>query len=187
MLEVIAVMVGLGVVTLAPSIPGLRNVAREVVKGGLVMSHLTKDVVLKTKKLWTDLVDEVQAEKTKALPVVTGEPPVKTAPVAAAPAQTAAVDRPAAEVKASEMPPTAASTGSVDQETPPVGDDLTQVKGIGPKAASLLNQAGIHTLAQLAQTEVAQLKEILNQAGPRFRVVDPSTWPSQAQELTAAQ
>ena len=37
---------------------------------------------------------------------------------------------------------------------------------------------------QLAQLSVIDIKDILSDAGPRFRVHDPTTWPLQA-ELAA--
>jgi predicted flap endonuclease-1-like 5' DNA nuclease len=63
-------------------------------------------------------------------------------------------------------------------ETPKV-DDLKIVEGIGPKIEELLNKAGITTFAQLAETPVSRLKEILDAAGPSYQMHDPSTWPQQ--------
>ncbi|MCU0346329.1 MAG: helix-hairpin-helix domain-containing protein [Saprospiraceae bacterium] len=60
------------------------------------------------------------------------------------------------------------------------GDDLKIVEGIGPKIELLLHGAGIHSLEDLANTSVERLKEVLNKAGDRYRIHDPSTWPSQA-------
>ena len=68
----------------------------------------------------------------------------------------------------------------------PVKDDLRRVKGIGPGIEGLLNARGINTWAQLAAIEVAALRSILDEAGPRYRVHDPATWPRQAAELAAA-
>ncbi len=65
-------------------------------------------------------------------------------------------------------------------------DDLTRISGIGPAIARLLGAAGITTWAQLAATEVAALQAILDQAGPRFRIHDPSRWPGRAAELASA-
>lgn len=59
-------------------------------------------------------------------------------------------------------------------------DDLTVVEGIGPKIQMLLNQYGITTYRQLAEADVAKLKEILTTAGPQLAMHDPGTWPSQA-------
>ena len=60
-------------------------------------------------------------------------------------------------------------------------DDLQVVEGIGPKIKGLLNAKGIHTFAQLAKTPVAQIQTILDEAGPRFKLANPGTWPQQAQ------
>jgi large subunit ribosomal protein L27 len=65
------------------------------------------------------------------------------------------------------------------------GDDLKKIEGIGPKIAELLNEAGITTFAQLSETSVERIQEILEAAGPRFSIHNPSTWPKQA-ELAAA-
>lgn len=61
-------------------------------------------------------------------------------------------------------------------------DDLTRIEGIGPKINSLLQEAGISSFAQLADTDVSKLDEILNTAG--ITIADPKTWPEQA-ELAA--
>lgn len=61
--------------------------------------------------------------------------------------------------------------------------DLTRINGVGPKVASLLHESGIHTFAQLAQTDVAVLRAILEKAGTRYRLIDPTTWPAQAENL----
>ena len=61
--------------------------------------------------------------------------------------------------------------------------DLLQIDGIGPKVSGLMKNAGVETITQLAATRVERLQEILDAAGPRFGVIDPSTWPEQAQAL----
>jgi predicted flap endonuclease-1-like 5' DNA nuclease len=57
-------------------------------------------------------------------------------------------------------------------------EDLTILEGIGPKINTLLHEAGIRTFAQLALSEVSELKAILDPAGLQF--IDPSTWAEQA-------
>lgn len=59
-------------------------------------------------------------------------------------------------------------------------DDLKIVEGIGPKIEELFNNAGIYTFAQLASTSVEKMKSILDAAGPRFQIHDPSTWADQS-------
>lgn len=60
------------------------------------------------------------------------------------------------------------------------GDDLTVVEGIGPKIADLLNQHGIRSFAELGDTDVERLHDILKEGGPGFYTADPQNWPPQA-------
>lgn len=59
-------------------------------------------------------------------------------------------------------------------------DDLKIIEGIGPKTEELLNNSSIHTWRQLGNTSVPQLQSILDKAGDRFQLLNPSTWPKQA-------
>jgi len=59
-------------------------------------------------------------------------------------------------------------------------DNLTKIEGIGPKIAEHLNAAGITTFQGLAGTEVAAIQEVLNNAGKRYAIHNPGTWPMQA-------
>ena len=60
-------------------------------------------------------------------------------------------------------------------------DKLTKIEGIGPKIAEHLGAAGIITFADLAGAPISKLKEILENAGPRYKMHIPDTWPQQAQ------
>ncbi len=64
-------------------------------------------------------------------------------------------------------------------------DDLKVIEGVGPKMATILNEAGIITFKQLATTKVTTLREILAAAGPRYKMHNPSNWAKQA-KLAAA-
>jgi len=57
---------------------------------------------------------------------------------------------------------------------------LKKVEGIGPKIASLLNDAGIITFADLSKAPIKKLRTVLEDAGSRFRMHDPKTWAAQA-------
>ncbi|MEO1258061.1 MAG: hypothetical protein AAFZ15_04665 [Bacteroidota bacterium] len=59
-------------------------------------------------------------------------------------------------------------------------DDLKKIEGIGPKIEELCNNIGIHTWRQLADTAVETLQKMLDDAGPRYRISKPDTWPTQA-------
>ncbi|MBK9735478.1 MAG: 30S ribosomal protein S1 [Saprospiraceae bacterium] len=60
-------------------------------------------------------------------------------------------------------------------------DDLKKVEGIGPKIEELFHNAGIITFSDLAKADPVALKEILNAAGSRYQMHDPSSWPAQAE------
>ncbi|MCX7753958.1 MAG: helix-hairpin-helix domain-containing protein [Anaerolineales bacterium] len=57
-------------------------------------------------------------------------------------------------------------------------DDLTTLEGIGPKVAKLLEGSGITTFQQLAQADLAKLREMLDAAG--YKYMEPSGWVEQA-------
>ena len=59
-------------------------------------------------------------------------------------------------------------------------DDLKIVEGIGPKIEELLHAGGIKTWKGLAETAETRLQEILDEAGPRYQMHNPATWPKQA-------
>jgi large subunit ribosomal protein L27 len=66
------------------------------------------------------------------------------------------------------------------KEKGPKLDDLKIVEGVGPKIEQLLKEGGIETWVALSEAPVERLKEILDAAGPRYQIHDPSTWPAQA-------
>lgn len=63
---------------------------------------------------------------------------------------------------------------------PATGDDLTRVEGIGPAIAKHLNDAGIFTFAELAGTDPARIRSILDNIGG-YGAHDTTTWPDQSQ------
>lgn len=64
-------------------------------------------------------------------------------------------------------------------------DDLTKIEGIGKKIAELLAAEKIESFKDLSKASVKKLKNILEVAGSKFNVHDPSSWPKQA-KLAAA-
>jgi len=59
-------------------------------------------------------------------------------------------------------------------------DDFTLIEGIGPKINELIHNDGIHTFAELANTHVDAIQKILDDAGPRYKLAKPGTWPAQS-------
>ncbi len=137
------------------------------------------DDCLKSKKnLSADVSAHVAAMNSFVAPVV-------AVPVVAAPA----IDVAAPEVVMPTIesvnidPAVAAPIAAAAAFVSPVfakPDDLKVVEGIGPKIEQLLNDAGILTFAQLADTDPDHIKTILDAAGPRFQMHVPTTWPNQS-------
>lgn len=63
------------------------------------------------------------------------------------------------------------------------GDDLTKMEGIGPAYAKRLNDRGITTFAQLAETDEATLADVIS--APAWRRINYASWTAQAR-LAAA-
>jgi len=59
-------------------------------------------------------------------------------------------------------------------------DDFTIVEGVGPKINDLIHAADIHYYTALATTSVDAIQRILDDAGPRYKLAKPGTWPDQA-------
>jgi large subunit ribosomal protein L17 len=122
-------------------------------------------------RLWKD--GEEAAEASKAIPAIELELP-EEAPAGELSGAEPQIEEeePTGEVKAGAETTATETTAS---------DDLKRIEGIGPKIASVLQEAGLTTFVQLADTEVGQLEQILEEADPRLlRLADPSSWPEQA-------
>lgn len=108
-------------------------------------------------------------------PAKKAAPKSEPAPKAKAPVAAPEVTEVAAEVEAA-----AEKKAAPKKEKAPKLDDLKIIEGVGPKIETLLKDGGINTWAELAAASVDRLKEILDAAGPRYQIHDPSTWPAQA-------
>ena len=71
-----------------------------------------------------------------------------------------------------------------ETETAPVSDDLTKIKGLGPKAAAKLSENGVTSLAQIANwtaDDVARMDDMINGRGR----IERDDWVGQAKALSA--
>ena len=59
-------------------------------------------------------------------------------------------------------------------------EDLTIIEGVGPKISDLLKAGDVKNWSDMANAPVSRLEEILAEAGSRFKLANPSTWPKQA-------
>jgi predicted flap endonuclease-1-like 5' DNA nuclease len=62
-------------------------------------------------------------------------------------------------------------------------NDFTVIEGIGPAIANLCVNRGITTWWSMANTDLSVLRSMLAEAGPKFQVHDPTSWPQQARLL----
>ena len=86
------------------------------------------------------------------------------------------------ESEAESAPEPEADSEPEGAEAPPETvaepNDLKILEGIGPKVASILNENGITTFPQLAETSVEKLDEILD--ANKLHMMHPGSWPQQA-------
>ena len=59
-------------------------------------------------------------------------------------------------------------------------NDLKIIEGIGTALEKILNLAGINSFEELSGYDETSLRQILSDAGSRFKVHNPSSWPQQA-------
>jgi large subunit ribosomal protein L21 len=62
----------------------------------------------------------------------------------------------------------------------PKKQDITLIEGIGPKLKEILTEAGFGTFETMAEAKAEELKSVLEAAGARYKMFDPTTWPAQA-------
>lgn len=105
----------------------------------------------------------------KAIPAPKATPAAKAAAPAAKAAAPAA--KAAAEVK--KAPKKSSKKG-------PKEDDLKIIEGIGPKLESILKEGGVTDWKTMSAADPDRLREILEGAGSRFKMFNPTTWPKQA-------
>lgn len=79
----------------------------------------------------------------------------------------------AAIVAPTPTPAADAPTGEVDV--------YKKIEGIGPKIEEILHAAGLASFSDLAGAPIEKLKGILAEAGSRYSMHSPDTWPQQAQ------
>ncbi len=144
-----------------------------------IIRRTWKDNVVIDEYYFEGELPKVKAEKPKkvakkaapAKKVVKKAAPKKATPVKKV-VKKAAPKKPAAKAPVKKVVKRTA--------TPKKPDDLKKIEGIGPKIAQLLNADGITTFAKLATASQTRLKKILADAGNRFKMHNPATWPEQA-------
>ena len=84
------------------------------------------------------------------------------------------------KAKAKKATATKKTTAKKTTAKKAVTDKLTKIEGIGPKIEKLLQAAGVVTFADLSKATQKTLKAVLAEAGSRYKMQDPTSWPKQA-------
>ena len=133
-------------------------------------------------------VESETAKPKKAVSKIAAKPAAKKATkVVAKPVAKAAVKAKAAPKKAA--PKKAAPKKAVARKAAPkkavklAAVDFTKIEGIGPKIAGLIKDAKYDTYEALASAKKKDLQTVLDNAGKRYTMHDPSTWAKQSKLL----
>jgi large subunit ribosomal protein L15 len=135
--------------------------------------ELTAAVTLRANAFSTTAIAAIEKAGGSATVDATFSPQ-NSAKAAVAPVAKAKAVEPVAEEVVAEAKPKKAKKVAE-------GDDLKLIEGVGPKIADLLINAGVITFADLAATPAEKVKEILEAAGSRYTMHDPTTWAAQAE------
>lgn len=60
-------------------------------------------------------------------------------------------------------------------------DNLKIIEGVGPKIEELLNKAKIYSFVDVINADIKGLQQVLDDAGTKFQMHNPKTWPDQAE------
>lgn len=60
-------------------------------------------------------------------------------------------------------------------------DNLKIIEGIGPKIESLLNKSDVYSFVDVVNVGISWLQDILDEAGTKYQIHNPKTWPDQAE------
>ncbi len=73
-----------------------------------------------------------------------------------------------------------ASVEKTETKGDEVADNMKVIEGVGPKIEEILHNGGLKTYAQVSDATPEAIREILEAAGSRYKMHDPTTWPEQA-------
>lgn len=163
----------------------------KTMKHGTVLFGKQQEMVLETLEALKGQYLDGGKQMRKLLSLDASIRPLKTPLIAKIEAKRAAATK---KVKASlktgkakatkATAKTKASVKKVSKKASPKTDvilnDLKIIEGIGPKIEGIFHKAGIKTFKQLAAADMKTLKGILETAGPRYKMHNPSTWKKQA-------
>ena len=110
-------------------------------------------------------------------------PPATPAGMAGAGEAVAAAADPAPEPKPTDQPVAKPAPAPAAPAQAAGGDDLTRIKGVGPKLAAQLRELGVTSFAQIAAWDEADIDRVDAQLGRFQGRIRRDAWPQQARFL----
>ncbi|MAC30819.1 MAG: hypothetical protein CL948_04850 [Erythrobacter sp.] len=160
---------------------------------GLVIAWYLFNSSRKTRVTSTsrDVLDDgaAPAQRNKALidsaPAATPMQPAAGVPAGGATTEPAATAPAATPAPTPTPAPASASATPASASAPAGGDDLTRIKGLGPKLSATLHGMGVTTFAQIAAWDDAEIDRVDAQMGRFQGRIRRDDWVGQAAMLAA--
>ena len=160
---------------------------------GLVIAWYLFNSSRKTRVTSTsrDVLDDgaAPAQRNKALidsaPAATPMQPAAGVPAGGATTEPAATTPAATPAPTPTPAPASASATPASASAPAGGDDLTRIKGLGPKLSATLRGMGVTTFAQIAAWDDAEIDRVDAQMGRFQGRIRRDDWVGQAAMLAA--
>ena len=160
---------------------------------GLVIAWYLFNSSRKTRVTSTsrDVLDDgaAPAQRNKALidsaPAATPMQPAAGVPAGGATTEPAATAPAATPAPTPTPAPASASATPASASAPAGGDDLTRIKGLGPKLSATLRGMGVTTFAQIAAWDDAEIDRVDAQMGRFQGRIRRDDWVGQAAMLAA--
>ena len=158
---------------------------------GLVIAWYLFNSSRKTRVTSTsrDVLDDgaAPAQRNKALidsaPAATPMQPAAGVPAGGATTEPAATAPAATPAPTPTPAPASASATPASASAPAGGDDLTRIKGLGPKLSATLHGMGVTTFAQIAAWDDAEIDRVDAQMGRFQGRIRRDDWVGQAAML----
>jgi predicted flap endonuclease-1-like 5' DNA nuclease len=159
--------------TLSLPIIGIAVLVLALVVWAVLRANRRAKVIDAEESLKRDVLDEgaARARRNQALIDAAPAAPKEPAPTPAPAPQPAPVPAPAVTPAPAPMPASA--------------DDLTRIKGLGPKIAALLGELGVTSFAQIANWSDADIADIDAKLGRFSGRITRDQWVAQAKLLAA--
>lgn len=132
----------------------------------------------------SDVLDEGAAPAARNQALIDSAP--SASPTAGASiAEPTTIVEPEPVASSAPKPAPAPEPVSVDPAGSAASDDLTRIKGVGPKLAKMLSEMGVTSFAQIADWDAAEIARVDAKLGRFQGRIERDNWTAQAKFLAA--